>query len=74
MKKRSLLFSALTLGGIALMACNQNNAGYDVISGEPDFTAKAMANKLRIGAWVSPPPANWNNNGMCQLFCPKLML
>ena len=45
------------------MACNQNNAGYDVISGEPDFTAQAAANKLRIGAWVSPPPANWNNKG-----------
>ncbi len=64
MKKRTLLFTALSLGGIALMGCNQNKApSYDVVSGQPDYAAKANQNKLRVGAWVAPPPANWNNQG-----------
>ncbi len=64
MKNRNLLLSALALGGAALMSCNQNKLpDYDVVSGEPDYSAKTASNKLRIGAWVAPPPANWNGQG-----------
>ena len=55
---------ALTCTGIFLMGCNVNKGNaYEVVSGRPDFSDKGRENVLRIGAWVAPPSANWNNKG-----------
>lgn len=44
------------------MSCG-NKSTYDVISGQPNYESKKSDNIFRIGAWVAPPPANWNGKG-----------
>ena len=57
---RGALFVAL--GSLCIMSC-QKKPKYDFKKGTPDYSAKAGENILRIGAWVAPPPANWNGKG-----------
>ena len=52
----------LAVGSICLMSCN-NKSSYKFIENEPDFSTKEKTNVMRIGAWVAPPPGNWNNKG-----------
>ena len=63
---RTLCLTCLLLGGLTLMSCENNKAPSSnvvVIEGQPDYTGLASSNVLRIGAWVSPTPGNWNNLG-----------
>jgi hypothetical protein len=61
MKGKNSAVLALALASVCLMSCNKTT--YEVVEGEPDYSKKAAANVMRIGAWVAPPPANWNNLG-----------
>ena len=57
--KTLTLFSVAPLGGLCLVSCNIEPA-YKFKEGQPDYSNKATSNNFRIGAWVAPPPANWN--------------
>ena len=64
MKRRVLLssFALLTIGSFCLMSCNKKSS-YEFTKEQPDFSNKSSTNIFRIGAWVAPPPANWNGKG-----------
>lgn len=59
---KSKLFIFLAVGGVCLMSCS-DKASYKFKEGQPDYSSKASTNVFRIGAWVSPPPGNWNGKG-----------
>lgn len=64
---RALCLTCILLGGLTLMSCKKEEStpksDVVVIEGRPDYTNLATSNVLRIGAWVAPPPANWNGKG-----------
>lgn len=66
---KALCLACLVLGGITLMSCEQEEtpkapeSNVVVIAGKPDYSSLTSTNVLRIGAWVSPTPGNWNNLG-----------
>lgn len=59
------IFALALAGGLTLMSCNKTDpvSTYSVTEGKPDYSLKAKENVFRIGAWVAPPSANWNNMG-----------
>ena len=66
-KVKAFYVAGIILGGCTLMSCEPKEklptSNVVVIEGQPDYSAKADTNVLRIGAWVSPPPGNWNGKG-----------
>ena len=64
--RRAFRLTCVVLGGLTFMSCKTENAPESnvvVIEGRPDYSALSETNVLRIGAWVSPPAANWNGMG-----------
>ena len=61
MRFNKIIFAAI--GGVCLMSCNSTGANYKFKEGQPDYSNKASTNNIRIGAWVAPPPGNWNGKG-----------
>jgi hypothetical protein len=59
--KKVILFlmTYITIGGVGLMSCQSKNT-YPLVEGTPDYSNKKETNVFRTGAWVAPPPANWN--------------
>ena len=63
----------MSLGGVGLMGCenkkesisvsNEPESKVVVIEGKPDYSNYKETNVMRLAAWVSPPPANWNGKG-----------
>lgn len=60
--KTTSRFALFAIGSICLMSCNKGPT-YEFTKKEPDFSSKSASNVMRIGAWVAPPPANWNGKG-----------
>lgn len=62
---KALCLAGLVIGGCTLMACEPKGptSNVVVIEGQPDYSNLANTNVMRIGAWVSPVPGNWNGMG-----------
>ncbi|MBQ7995042.1 MAG: hypothetical protein IJ247_02340 [Bacilli bacterium] len=60
---RAAIFGVL--GCVCLMSCmnNQTRTKYDYKEGEPNYSSYSKDRVMRIGAWVAPPPGNWNGKG-----------